>query len=583
MKKFFTAVFATMVGILFLWILVFFTFLFIGVTSLSSSQAPIKTNSVLTLDLNGVIKERVIDNPFENLYGNSAPKYIGLNDILRAIKQAETDNNIKGISLYANQISTNYATLEEIRSALVSFRKTGKFIYCYSENMSQQVYYLSTVADRIFLHPQGSITLKGLAAETLFFKQLLKKLEIEAQIIRHGEFKSAVEPFILDKMSKANKEQLSCYLNSTWDKICKDISKSRNIKYKRINEIADSLLLLYDLQTAVKEHFIDSIAYRDTYDSFIKHKLQIEQSRDYNKISLQDYKNSLQKAKTTPHRIALIYATGDIIDDEGNNDQIGFNIAEEIKNARQDKSIKAIVLRINSGGGSALMSDIIWREVAITKKEKPVIVSMGDYAASGGYYIACAANYIVAQPTTLTGSIGVFGIIPNIENFLSNKLGITTDQVKTNKNADAISITRSMSVYEQKILQKTIEKTYNTFIQHVAEGRNLSIETVDSIAQGRIWNGVNAYQIGLADTLGGLDLAIRIAAEKAKLKNYSIIERPVMKNLLEQLTTSFMETTLTRQKAKLQNNHLYQYYSYWEQISQLKGIQARLPFIITIE
>jgi protease-4 len=584
MKSFFKAVLATIVGILFLWILLFITFLSIGIASLTSSHTPIKSNSVLSLDLNGIINERAPDNPFENFYGNTNPKVLGLNTLLSIIKKAEKDNNIKGISLYANYIETDYASLDELRQSLLHFRKTGKFVYSYSDNMSQNVYYLATACDSIFIHPQGNVEFKGLMAEVLFFNKLLKKLDIDAQIIRHGEFKSAVEPFIMDKMSKANREQMQMYVESTWNNICQGINESRGIEIETINRIADSILFLYNTPLALHENFIDVIAYRDEYEAFLKKKLHIDASRDYNSVSIKDYKKSILKEQTSPHnKIAVIYANGNIIDGQGDYENIGFEIADEIKKAREEKSIKAVVIRINSGGGSALMSDIIWREVDLTKKVKPVVVSMGNYAASGGYYIACAADFIVAQPSTLTGSIGAFGIIPNVEKFLSNKIGITTDYVKTNQHADVISITHPMNNYQKVVLQKGIESVYMTFVQHVAEGRDMSVEEVDSIAQGRIWTGTDAYKIGLVDTLGGLDLAIRMAAKKANLKNYSIVEKPVLKEFFEQLTESLTETSISNKLNFLKINKVYPYYECWEQINQLNGIQTRLPFILTIK
>jgi protease-4 len=584
MKSFFKAVLATIVGILFLWILLFITFLSIGIASLTSSHTPIKSNSVLSLDLNGIINERAPDNPFENFYGNTSPKVLGLNTLLSLIKKAEKDNNIKGISLYANYIQTDYASLDELRQALLHFRKTGKFVYSYSDNMSQNVYYLATACDSIFIHPQGNVEFKGLMAEVIFFNKLLKKLDIDAQIIRHGEFKSAVEPFIMDKMSKANREQMQMYVESTWNNICQGINESRKIEIETINRIADSILFLYNTPLALHENFIDVIAYRDEYEAFLKKKLQIDASRDYNSVSIKDYKKSILKEQTSPHnKIAVIYANGNIIDGQGDYENIGFEIADEIKKAREEKSIKAVVIRINSGGGSALMSDIIWREVDLTKKVKPIVVSMGNYAASGGYYIACAADFIVAQPSTLTGSIGAFGIIPNIEKFLSNKIGITTDHVKTNQHADIISITHPMDNYQKEVLQKGIENVYMTFVQHVAEGRDMSVEEVDSIAQGRIWTGTDAYKIGLVDTLGGLDLAIRIAAKKANMKNYSVVEKPVLKEFFEQLTESLMETSISKKLNFLKINNVYPYYECWEQINKFNGIQTRLPFILTIK
>ncbi|MBP7102462.1 MAG: signal peptide peptidase SppA [Bacteroidales bacterium] len=583
MKNFFKAVLATMVGLILLWTLLFFTILTIGIASFSTSQPIVKSNSILELNLNGIIKERIIDNPFDQLYGNNAITTIGLNHILSAIKHAENDNNIKGISLYVCDLQSSYASIEEIRNALIDFRKTGKFVYCYSEKMSQKAYYLATASDSIFIHPQGSIELKGIGAEVLFFSKLLDKLNIEAQIIRHGEYKSAIEPFILDKMSAANREQMEVYVHSTWKNICLDICNSRNIDVEKINSIADNLSFLYDIPLSLQEKFIDGLAYQDEYESLLKQKLQVEKSREINKISFSDYLKTIKAQRSTPNQIAVIYAIGNIIDDKGDYENIGQEIAQEISKARQEKDVKAVVLRVNSGGGSALMSDIIWREVLLTKKEKPIVVSMGDYAASGGYYISCAASYIVAQPSTLTGSIGVFGVIPNINKFLSTKLGITTDQVMTNTYSDAISITRPMKKHEKEILQKSIENIYTTFINHVAEGRNLSLEEVDNIAQGRVWTGIDAMKIGLVDTLGGLDLAIKIAAKKANLKNYSISEKPIIKDFFEQFTSSLLESKVSQKINILKTKNVYQYFDYMETLTQLEGVQARIPFIINIE
>ena len=572
-----------MVGIIFLWILTFFTVLIIGIASLSSSPTTVKSNSVLELNLNGAIQERTMDNPFEKFMDKTNEQTMGLNRILTAIKNAETDNNIKGISLYVNNINASYASIEELRNALIHFKKSGKFIYTYAESMSQNAYYLATASDSIFVHPEGSIILNGLSAEVIFIHQLLDKLEIEPQIVRHGEFKSAVEIFILDKMSNANKEQMQEFVTSTWEHICSNISNSRNISNEKINRIADSLLLLFDTKLAVNEHFIDGLKYKDEYESLLKKKLQVEETRNFNKISLFEYLKTLKPQKSSPNQIAVIYAAGDIIEKEGDYENIGYGIAEEIKDARQDKAVKAIVLRVNSGGGSALMSDVIWREVTLTKKVKPIIVSMGDFAASGGYYISCAADYIVAQPTTITGSIGVFGVIPNIQNFLSHKLGITTDIVKTNIHSDAISITRPMSNYEKIVLQKSIEKVYNTFLQHVSDGRNMSVAEVDSIAQGRIWTGIDAMKIGLVDTLGGLDLAIQIAAKKAAVKNYTLSERPIIKDFFEEFASSLMETKLSKKMNTMKNEKIYQYYTYIETLNHINGIQARIPFLINIQ
>ncbi len=582
MKSFFKAVLATMVGIMFLWILMFFTLLIIGVASLTQTPTTVKSNSVLELDLNGIIKDRTIDNPLLKLYDNSSSQEIGLDRILTAIKNAETDDNIKGISLNVNQMSASYATAEEIRNALLSFKSSGKFIYAYAEFMTQMSYYLATASDSIFIYPQGRIDIRGISTTQLFFHQLLEKIDIEPQIVRHGEFKSAIEPFVLDKMSKANREQMQAIVTSLWSTIRSDIASSRNVSEGKIDQIADNLRLLYDTEFTISEHLIDGFTYKDEYEALLKKKLKIEKTKKINKVSLSEYAKSAKNPKTSSHKIAVIYALGSIVDADGDNENIGHKTAKEISKARQDKNIKAIVLRVNSGGGSALMSDLIWREVLLAKKEKPLVVSMGNLAASGGYYISCAADYIVAQPTTLTGSIGVFGVIPNIQDFLSKKLGITTDVVKTNIHSDGITLMRPMTTYEYAALQKNVENVYDVFVQRVADGRNMTAKQVDAIGQGRVWTGSDALKIGLVDTLGGLDVAIKIAAQKAKLKEYMVIEKPIIKDFLQEITSSLMEANVSKQNM-LQTKLINQYNTYIEIISQLNGVQARMPFIINIE
>jgi protease-4 len=542
--------------------------------------------SVLQLKLNGVISERTVDNPFEELMspfsGFQQASATGLNTISTVLKQAKEDDNIKGIYLDISTVSAPLATIEEIRNYLLDFKKSEKFIYCYSESLSQSSYYLASVSDKIFVHPQGMIDLRGLASEIIFFKGLLDKIDVDMQIIRHGTYKSAVEPLMLDKMSAANKEQIQTCLGSVWNHIVANISKSRSLDIKTINNSCDSLLFFDDIKEAVNRGFIDELMYKEQFETFIRFELDMDEEEKIHWVSLKDYKKRLLPKKIEQDKIAVIYAVGDIIESKDHGQFIGYSTAEEVIKAKNDEHVKAIVFRINSGGGSALISDAIWREVYLAQQEKPLVVSMGDYAASGGYYIACASSYIVAHPSTITGSIGVFGVIPNIEKLLANKLGITVDRVTTNSHSDAISLTRSLDTYERTVLQNAVEKTYSTFLQRVADGRKLTTTFVNSIGEGRIWSGVDAMRLNLVDTLGGLDVAIAKAAELADISNYTVSERPVLKDFYQELVDLFMENKI---ETKLQKSNLYQTYTYFNfasSISEWKGVQARIPYIIDV-
>ena len=541
-------------------------------------------NSVLKLSLNDQIKERTVENPFSKInLGPLIPEgSIGLNTILLNIKKAKEDKDIKGIYLEISNPIAGFATLEEIRNALIDFRSSGKFIYAYSETYSQKAYYIASTASKLYLNPQGTLEVKGLSSQIMFFKNMLDKLGVEVQVFRHGKFKSAIEPFMLDKMSEANRSQVETYLGSLWNHMLAGISKSRGITASEINNMADNLLIR-NPSDALKYKLVDALKYEDEAMDDIKKAISIDQKEKIHFVSLEKYADSPNKAKLSSNKIAIVYAVGEIVSGKGSDDQVGSeSVAKALRDARLDTSIKAIVFRVNSPGGSALASDVMWREVLLAKAAKPVVVSMGDVAASGGYYISCAANRIFAQPNTITGSIGVFGLIPNAQKALSEKLGITIDTVNTNKHSDVGTILRAASADEYNYIQKSVEDIYDVFITKVAEGRNISKNNVDSIGQGRVWSGTDALKIKLVDEIGGINDAIAYAAKLAKLSNYKLIDLPKQKDPLEELFNTGADEIETRtMKANLGEQYIF--------IKQLKtvllkkGIQARVPYEMIIE
>ncbi len=588
MKQFFKFMFASMLGFFLTWVIIFFIFLGIIMSAASLAKKDVvvvKENSVLTLKLDEPISDRTPNNPFSNMnFGSFKAKQApGLAEILRTIKNAASDNKIKGIYLELSNISAGIATIEEIRNALIEFKKSGKFIYCYSEGLSQSAYYLATVSDKIFLNPEGGVIFKGLSAQIMFLKGMLDKLEIEPQIIRHGKFKSAIEPLILDKMSEANKEQTLKFLGTIWEHIVKGIAESRKLTTEDLNKIADEMSVRI-ASDAVTLKLVDELAYYDEVQSKIKEKLGIGEKKKINFISISKYRKTFRgDFKLSKEKIAIVFASGDIVSGEGDDNTIGSTkISAAIRKARIDSSVKAVVLRVNSPGGSALASEVIWREVMLTKKVKPVVVSMGDVAASGGYYISCAATKIIASPNTITGSIGVFGVVPNLQKFFKNKLGITVDGVSTNKHSDYISTFRPMDNYEKEMTQFSVESVYQTFIKHVAEGRNMTVDQIDSIGQGRVWSGVDAKRIGLIDDFGGLEKAVNIAAEIAKIKDYKIIALPVQKDPFTQIIEDLMGDNASESIIRNELGENYIYFKYLKDISNMKGVQARMPYEINI-
>ncbi len=589
MKQFFKFMFASMVGFVLSMIVLFFILL--GIISgmmlslKDEGSVTISDNSILEVSFENPIEERSSNNPFENLNFNgiNPNRTPGLNDILKSISKAKSDSRIKGILLNLTSIQSGMATTEEIRNAFLDYKKSGKFIYAYSESYTQGAYYLASVADKIYLYPEGDVDFRGLHADLMFFKGTLEKLEIQPEIIRHGKFKSAVEPFMYDKMSDENREQVSTFLNSIWNNILNGISASRNIPVEELQKIADNAEGR-NAENALSLHLVDKLSYYDQVLSDLKKKTDQGEKEKIKFVSLKKYVRAYVKGDDySAKKIAVVYASGDIVSGEGNEDQIGSDkIAAALRKARLDSSVKAIVFRINSPGGSALASDVIWRETVLAQKTKPLIVSMGDYAASGGYYIACAADTIVARPNTITGSIGVFGLLFNTQNMFKNKLGITFDSVKTGRYADIGSMNRPMKENEREIIQGEVEKVYDTFISHVAIGREMTKENVDNIGQGRVWSGVDAKRLGLVDVLGGINDAISIAAKKANLTTYRTIALPEQKEFFEKLVDD-LNAEAKVYFAKQQLGESYLYLETFNDLAKQKGIMVKIPFMMKIE
>lgn len=549
------------------------------------TTSEIKSNSILHIILNNDIVERSSKNPFQNfdLTNFDQEKQPGLTDIVALINAASTDNNIKAIYLDIDEISSGIASVEEIRNALIEFKKSKKPIISYSEVYTQKAYYLASVADKIYLNPAGLLEFKGFSAKVMFYKGALEKLEIEPEIIRVGSFKSAVEPYMLDHMSDSSKLQTNVLLNSIYQHFLTQVSKGRNISIKELAVIANELKV-QTAQDALKYKLVDGLKYKDEIIAELSKISNTNNEEELKLVSLNEYLQSNPiKASTATDKIAVIYAAGEIVSGSGNDDNIGSErVSAAIRKARLDKNVKAIVLRINSPGGSALASDVIWREVILTKKVKPVIASMGDVAASGGYYIACAADQIIAEPNTITGSIGVFGVLFNAEKFFKNKLGITFDGTKTAEFADLGDYSRPLSPTEKNIIQQSVNQIYKDFTNKVAAGRNLPIQKVLNIAGGRVWSGSDALRIGLVDSLGNMNDALRLAAQKANLKDYRIINLPEETATIEKILTG-LSGKIKMQFLKAEYGEGYQYYQEFANIKSMKGIQTRLPVNLNIQ
>ncbi len=588
MANFFKIVFGSALGFfisLFLLLMIFFAILG-GIKSIGDQEEiTLNPNTILSLHLNYPILDRTSNKP-ENIFDFSSMFKIppGLNDILSMIESAKEDPKIKGIYLNLNDIPTSYSNILEIRNSLKEFKSSGKFILAYGDHFSQKAYYLASIADEIYLHPEGSIDLKGIYVQMAFFKGLLDKLDIDAQVVRHGKFKSAVEPFLLDKMSNANREQTKKYTNSIWETVSTAIATGRNISVDKVNQAAD-LLSLQDPDKAIELGFIEEKIYFDVFLSKLSEKLNIERVDKKNFISESKYnKIKTKKEKWSSDKIAVIYASGNIIRSSTAVDGAitDGEFSSIIRDIRLDNKIKGVVLRINSPGGDALASDIILREVELLKNIKPVVVSMGGVAASGGYYIACKSDYIFANPNTITGSIGVFGVIPNLEKLFNNKLGVTFDEVKSNENSDYISLNKTMPTFHREKLKEQIEHIYNSFITHVSQGRSISKALVDSIGQGRVWAGKEAIKIGLIDEFGGLQAAIKKTAELAELDTYRCVDYPKQKEMMQQILEDLSGQSSISLVSK-QFGDWNETYTYLSEVMSKPSIQARIPYLLTIE
>lgn len=585
MKDFLKYMLASALGIIIVMSIIFFISfgLIMGMMALTEQKEfVVKENTIIRIDFKDPIPERTSkEGIFGNVYSGTFKRVLGLNDIVKNINHAAGDENIEGIVLNLNMVPSGIATLGEIRDALLKFKEGGKFILCYGEYMTQSAYYLGSVADEVYIHPQGFVDFKGLNAELMFLKGMFDKLDMDMQIVRHGKFKSAVEPLIQKEMSAENREQYSAFIQGIWSSMLDEIAESRSLSIAQLNVIANELSA-YDAEGALSYGLIDATKHRDEFREVVSKRLLLD-IEDIHFVSLSQYDRVIKTFPVTSDRLAVIYATGQIGGGQGNDMTVGSDrLAETISKARKDENVKAVVFRVNSPGGDALASDVIWREMSLLQAEKPVIVSMGDVAASGGYWIACASDKIIADPTSLTGSIGVFGVIPDIGGFMENKLGISYDHVKTNENAGFPSVLRPLTTYERKVLEHKVENVYDLFLGRVSENRNMSREAVDEIGEGRVWSGIDAKRLGLIDDFGGLYDAIDLAAEIAGLDEYRLLELPVQKDpimqLIEELSAESYSALL---KAEL--GVFYKDYVRARSAMEMNGIQARLPVSLSIE
>jgi protease-4 len=586
MKSFLKYTLATIVGII---LSTFILFLFLIIIVAASSQekpVEVKENTILLVKLNEQIVERTVDSPLN--YFSSGPftmtRAMGLNDILDNINKAKLDENISGIYMELTAIPAGIGTVEEIRNALIDYKESGKFLICYSDIYTQKAYYLASVADSIYLNPAGQMTLMGFGAQVMFYKEALDKLGVEIQIIRHGTYKSAVEPFMLNEMSDENREQTLAWIGTIWEHTLKGISEEREITVEKLNEFADNMTIK-NAQLALDNGLIDGIMFKDQVIDELKRLTSTEEKKNLRSISLRKY-TKVPKIKEqkgwTKDKIAVIYAHGTInLGNMGEGYISSERISKTIRDARRDSTIKAIVLRVNSGGGGSLASEVIRREIELATKVKPVVASFGDVAASGGYYIAAQSDTILCLPNTITGSIGVYAIIPYTGKFFSNKLGINMDVAKTNPHADMGSPFRPLSEDEKSVIRFGVEEVYDDFLEYVCEGRDMTREEVDAIGQGRVWSGVNAIENGLVDLYGGKNRAVEIAAEMAGLEKYRVVELPKLEDPFEQLLRELTENARMRAISK-ELGEDFKYYKQLHELKHLSGIQARLPFMFEI-
>lgn len=591
MKDFLKYVLATIVGIICTGFIMGMMSLFMFIVmAISSSDTPsVKNGTVLRIQLSGTLNERAKENPFAQYLNNDIAQTQGLDDIITAIKTAQTNDKIRGIYLEGGTLISDMATAQELRKALVDFKKSKKFILAYADNYSQGSYYIASAADKVLVNPSGIVDWHGLASQPIFFTDLLKKVGVKMQVFKVGTYKSAVEPYILTKMSDANREQVSSFVGDIWKNICTDVANSRKISIEGLNAYADHYITFADAKDYVKAHLVDGLAYADEVRTLLR---TLSQQDKVNFIAPADLAKLAEK-KSGDGNIAVYYAQGNIVDAVANNSFmsnesyiVGPKVVEDLDRLANDDNIKAVVLRINSGGGSAYASEQMWRAIQLLKKKKPVVVSMSGMAASGGYYMSCGADYIVAEPTTLTGSIGIFGMIPDASELLTDKLGLHFDMVKTNKGADFGAQGRAFNADEANVMQQYVNRGYRLFISRVAAGRHITPEQVDNIGQGRVWTGSQALKIKLVDKLGTLDDAIAEAASRAKLKDYNILSTPNKESWVDQILNSTVKRDYMEEKLR---TTLGVYYAPLQFVGTLNGmsakdyLQARIYYIPNIK
>ncbi len=592
MKDFIKSVLATMVGIFGFFIVmgVLTMMSIIGMVASSSAAQNVEENSVFVLNLSGAISDQGTDNPLSLFTGDDSQS-TGLNNILSAIKKAKANDDIKGIYIEAGALMTNYATLQEIRNALADFRKSGKWIVAYGDYYTQGAYYVASVANKVYINPKGIVDWHGIGAQTMFYKDFMAKFGVKCEVVKVGTFKSATETFTEEKMSDANRLQTQTFINGTWQNICTAVSKSRGISIDSLNSYADSYLALQSTEMLMKAKMVDGMMYSDKVKDAVKKMMKLEKDDDIAQLTLSDMLN-VKDEKVEGDKIAIYYASGDIVQDPkaatmfGNNDYIASRkVCKDLEELMNDDDVKAVVVRINSGGGDAYASEQMWHQMSELRKVKPVVVSMGDYAASGAYYMSAPASWIVAQPNTLTGSIGIFAVIPDFSGLVTTKLGVRFDEVKTNRHSTFGNLmARPFNAEETAMLQASVNRGYSLFRQRVADGRHLPIESVEKIAQGRVWLATDALNIKLVDQLGGIDDAVKKAAELAKLKEYYTSDYPAAASWIDNLLNS-MSSSGTYLDAQLRQTlgELYQPFTVLRSIDKREAIQARIPYAISIK
>lgn len=591
MKDFFKYTAATVVGIIVFTIVcvALSVMSIVGMVASASATQAVEKNSVLVLKLNGSIDEQGTDNTIGKLTGNYIPS-TGLNDILSAIKKAKDEENIKGIYIDAGVLSTDYATLQEIRSALEDFRKSGKKIIAYADTYSQGSYYLASVADKIYLNPIGMVDWHGIGAQPVFYKDMLAKFGVKFQVVKVGTFKSATETYTEEHMSDANRLQTKMFLDGTWKQVCNAVSKSRDISVDSLNRYADELLMFQSAESLVKRKVVDELAYASDMKDIAKAQFGIGKDDDLNRLFVSDMTNVKEK-QTSGEEIAIYYAYGDIVQSEkvsllggGSHCIVGSTVCNDLKDLMDDDDVKAVVIRVNSGGGDAFASEQIWHQVMELKKKKPVVVSMGGYAASGAYYMSAPASWIVAQPTTLTGSIGIFAVFPDMSGLVTQKLGVKFDEVKTNRNSTFGNLmARPFNEEETAVMQQYVNRGYQLFRKRVADGRRLPVESVEKIAQGRVWLGADAIGLKLVDQLGGLNDAVAKAAKLAKLDEYYTMDYPAPSSWIDQLLAGASDAGSVDARLRLTLGDLYEPVSLMRNLDKHEALQARIPFAINMK